>query len=234
MHAFYEDRPAEINQQFVVAKRASVEVRVNPTKDQVARLAWEAEVDRVEITQSGVVNVDGGPEAWKLNARGETTTNGIAAALQLLIDNPKQSELLRQEPERMMTFVNEALRLESPVQGLFRVVMEDTTIHNITVPKGSRIMLRYAAANRDPNKYANPDTLDICRKNSGTQVGFGAGIHHCLGASLAREEMIQTFSILLTRLNNIRYIENANSFHHHPSMILRGLSELHIQFDKSG
>lgn len=69
MHAFYEDRPAEINQQFVVAKRASVEVRVNPTKDQVARLAWEAEVDRVEITQSGVVNVDGGPEAWKLNAR---------------------------------------------------------------------------------------------------------------------------------------------------------------------
>ena len=166
-----------------------------------------------------------------LVAGNETTTNGIAAGVQLLLDNPAQQEILRREPDRMMVFANEALRLESPVQGLFRVVMADTEIDGIKVPKGSRIMLRYAAANRDPAKYEHPNDVDVCRKNAGTHVGFGAGIHHCLGANLAREEMTQAFTLLLERIDNLRYAESSPELEHHPSLILRGLKSLPITFD---
>lgn len=168
-----------------------------------------------------------------LVAGNETTTNGIAAGVQLLIDNPDQQRALRDNPDRMYTFVNEALRLESPVQGLFRMVTADTEIAGIPVPAGSRIMLRYAAANRDGKKYAQPDSVDIFRTNAGTQVGFGAGIHHCLGANLAREEMFQSFSILLERVEGLAYTPDANTFEHHPSMILRGLKALHVTFTKA-
>ncbi len=166
-----------------------------------------------------------------LVAGNETTTNGIAAGIQLLIDNPEQQAQLRAEPDRMLVFVNEVLRLESPVQGLFRITLEDTEIAGQAVPEGSRIMLRYAAANRDGAKYERPDELDVCRRNAGTHVGFGAGIHHCLGANLAREEMVQAFTILLERLSSLRYQPDRNDFSHHPSMILRGLKALHIEFD---
>jgi cytochrome P450 len=167
-----------------------------------------------------------------LVASNETTTNGIAAGIQLLAENPKQQTLLRDNPNRMYTFVNETLRLESPVQGLFRVVKVDTEVNGIKVPQGSRIMLRYAAANRDAQKYQDPYELDVFRANAGTQVGFGAGIHHCIGANLAREEMFQSFTELLRRTRNIRLKPGMNDFSHHPSLILRGLKTLHIEFDR--
>ncbi len=165
-----------------------------------------------------------------LVAGNETTTNGIAAGVQLLIENPDQQDLLRADPSRMMTFANEVLRLESPVQGLFRVVMEDVEFAGHKLKAGSRIMLRYAAANRDGKKYANPNQLDVCRKNSGTQVGFGAGIHHCLGANLAREEMVQTFTLLLKRTRQLEFASAEPNLSHHPSLVLRGLEALHVSF----
>lgn len=167
-----------------------------------------------------------------LVAGNETTTNGIAGGIQLLIQYPQQQALLRAHPERMYTFVNEALRLESPVQGLFRITTEDTEIAGHKVARGSRIMLRYAAANRDAEKFAEPDKLDIFRANAGTQLGFGAGIHHCLGANLAREEMYQAFTRLLARTSDLRLVPDRNDFSHHPSLILRGLKALHVEFDR--
>lgn len=165
-----------------------------------------------------------------LVAGNETTTNGIAAGLQLLAENPQEQLRLRDHPERMLAFVNEVLRLESPVQGLFRVVRKDTELAGQHIPKGSRIMLRYAAANRDPQKYDAPNTLDIFRNNSGTQVGFGAGIHHCIGANLAREEMYQAFSCLLKNCSSLR-LKKGVALQHHPSMVLRGLRELPLEFE---
>ena len=166
-----------------------------------------------------------------LVAGNETTTNGIAAGIQMLIGNPQQQALLRAHPERCMTFANEVLRLESPVQGLFRIVRTPTEIGGVALPAGARIMLRFAAANRDPGKYECPDELDVTRHNAGTHVGFGAGIHHCIGANLAREEMTQAFRLLLARVENLAFLPGANDFTHHPSMILRGLKQLHVSFD---
>ncbi len=165
-----------------------------------------------------------------LVAGNETTTNGIAAGIALLIDHPAQQALLRADPARCMVFANEVLRLESPVQGLFRVVRADTEISGVKMPKGSRVMMRFAAANRDPAKYDDADKLDVLRHNAGTHVGFGAGIHHCIGANLAREEMTQAFRLLLERCQDLAYVPGANDFSHHPSMILRGLKKLHVSF----
>ena len=165
-----------------------------------------------------------------LVAGNETTTNGIAAGVQLLVDNPDQQAILRREPERVRVFINEVLRLEAPVQGLFRVVMADTELNGVKIPKGSRVMLRFAAANRDEARFQRPDALDVTRHNAGSNVAFGAGIHHCIGANLAREEMVQTFALLLQRTTNLAYAEGRNDFKHHPSMILCGLKHLHIKF----
>lgn len=165
-----------------------------------------------------------------LVAGNETTTNGIAAGVRMLIEHPDQADNLRAADDLNLTrvFVNEVLRLESPVQGLFRVVTRDVELAGVMLTAGSRIMLRFAAANRDSDKYANPDELDLTRKNAGTHLAFGAGIHHCIGANLAREEMTLTFHTLLRRSKTLAFAPGRNDFEHHPSLILRGLKSLHV------
>jgi cytochrome P450 len=171
-----------------------------------------------------------------LVAGNETTTNGLAAGVQMLIENPDQLAVLVEDDDadcrRARTFANEVLRLEAPVQGLFRIVMKDVELAGVNVPKGSRIMVRFAAANRDPDQFDDPDRLDVCRHNTGTHLAFGAGIHHCIGANLAREEMTQAFHILARRARNFAFVPDTNDFRHHPSIVLRGLKSLRITFDK--
>jgi cytochrome P450 len=170
-----------------------------------------------------------------LVAGNETTTNAIAAGVQLLVENPDQARLLAADPDpnRIRVFANEVLRLEAPAQGLFRVVTRDVEIGGVHLPAGARIMLRFAAANRDPAKYDHPDTLDVTRHNAGTHLAFGAGIHHCIGANLAREELVETFAALLRRARNFAFEEGRNDFAHHPSLILRGLKRLYVTFERA-
>ncbi len=165
-----------------------------------------------------------------LVAGNETTTNGIAAGVRLLAEQPALLRAIKRQPDRALGFVNEVLRLESPVQGLFRVVRKDTEFGGVHLPKGARIMLRFAAANRDGRKYASPEQIDLHRANAGTHVAFGAGIHHCIGAGLARLEMRQAFTALAQRLRHLALAPD-NDFTHHPSMILRGLKALRVTFE---
>ncbi len=165
-----------------------------------------------------------------LVAGNETTTNGIAAGVRLLAEQPTLLRAIKRQPNRALGFVNEVLRLESPVQGLFRVVRKDTELGGVHLPKGARIMLRFAAANRDGRKYASPEQIDLHRSNAGTHVAFGAGIHHCIGAGLARLEMRQAFTALAQRLRHLALAPD-NDFTHHPSMILRGLKALRVTFE---
>ena len=167
-----------------------------------------------------------------LVAGNETTTNGIAAGVRLLAEQPTLLRAIRRQPSVALIFVNEVLRLESPVQGLFRVVRKDTELGGVHLPKGARIMLRFAAANRDGRKYANPERIDLHRANAGTHVAFGAGIHHCIGAGLARLEMREAFTALAQRLRRLELAPD-NDFAHHPSMILRGLQVLRVTFERA-
>jgi cytochrome P450 len=167
-----------------------------------------------------------------LNGGNQTTTSSLAVGLKLLIENPDQMAQLRADPSLMGNFVEEVLRLETPVQSLFRVVTEDTTLGGVNIPKGAMMVLLYGSANRDEDKFDDEAKFDVCRRNAGAHLAFGAGTHFCPGAMLARQEMISAFTALLARLDNIQFTEGKNSFEFPPSLVHRNLKDLHVTFDR--
>ncbi len=161
----------------------------------------------------------------------ETTTNAISAGVMLLIENPDAWQRLKADPERYMkTFIEEVLRLEGPVQGLFRTATEDIELHGVTIPKGSMINIRYGAANRDERQFDCPERLDLDREKPGRHLAFGSGIHHCLGAPLARRELYWGFKALVDRIEDMHFVPGKNDFTVAPNFALRALKELHIEF----
>jgi cytochrome P450 len=166
-----------------------------------------------------------------LVAGNETTSNLISSAALLLTQNPDQLELVSRDPSLIPNMVEEALRLESPVQGLFRVATRDTELGGVTISRGARLVVLYAAANRDPAQFPDPDRFDVRRENARTHLAFGRGEHFCIGAALARMEAAVAFEILLARLPNLRLAPGSNDLRHVPSFILRGLRELEVEFD---
>lgn len=161
----------------------------------------------------------------------ETTTNALSAGIMLLAQNPDCFTLLKSDPERYLrTFIEEVIRLEGPVQGLQRFTTCDVSFHGVTIPKGSVINVRYAAANRDPSHFPDPDRIDLERKNAATHLGFGSGVHHCLGAPLARRELWWGFTAFLERIEDFRLAPGKNHLRHVPNFYLRCLEELHIEF----
>ncbi|MEM8917729.1 MAG: cytochrome P450 [Pseudomonadota bacterium] len=162
----------------------------------------------------------------------ETTTNALAAGMKLLIENKDVWQKLKSDPEKYMrTFVEEVVRLESPVQSLMRFVLEDTEIAGIAIPAGSVINVRYAAANRDERFFDCPEKIDLERKKAGAHMGFGSGTHHCLGAPLARRELVWGFTAIVDRFEDMWFAEGKNDFAYHPHFLLRSLKELHIEFE---
>jgi cytochrome P450 len=191
--------------------------------------------DLIDARQGGVAPLEV-PELLSilqqfLVAGNETTTNLIASAVMLLIQNPEQLQLVREQPGLISNLVEEALRLESPVQTLFRMAALDTELGGVAIPKGARIAVSYAAANRDPAVFPEPDRFDVQRKNAKEHLAFGRGEHFCIGASLARREAQIAFETLLERTRSWRFAPGRNDFRHTPSFILRGLQALHVQYE---
>ena len=162
----------------------------------------------------------------------ETTTSALGAGMKLLIENPDQEKMLREDPSLIKTFIEEILRLESPVQGLLRIAAEDTELGGVSFPRGSIVMLRYAAGNRDETMFETADRLDVCRKNAVRQLAFGSGVHACPGAPLARQELESAFRQILDRMENFANDGDQPPPEVEPSLLLRGLDRLHITFDK--
>lgn len=125
------------------------------------------------------------------------------------------------------------MRLESSVQGLFRVTTEDTTLGGYDIPKGAKIYLAYGAANRDDEKFPQADRLDVRRKNALRHLAFSHGIHRCIGQMLARKELEIAIRAILTRMTDIALDEAYPHPAHAPSFILRGLTSLRITFTKA-
>ena len=159
----------------------------------------------------------------------ESTAALISSGLLLLIDNPDQEAALRRDPSRIPTFIEEALRLESPVQSNFRRVTRDTVLGGVTIPEGAFVVLRYGAANRDEACFAAAERLDVERKDARRHVAFGFGAHHCPGAMLARQEAISTFQELFRRYQRFELTVPRDALKYHPTFFLRGLEHLPVR-----
>jgi cytochrome P450 len=164
----------------------------------------------------------------------ETTTNALSAGIMLLCERPDVWEKLRSDQEKYLRpFIEEVLRLESPVQGLFRTAARETVLGGVAIPEGSTINVRYAAANRDEAEFECPASIDLDRDKPARHMTFGSGIHHCLGAPLARRELWWGFKAFFDRIEEVHVIPDANDFRHQPNISLRILKELHIGFTKT-
>jgi cytochrome P450 len=161
----------------------------------------------------------------------ETTTNAMSAGIMLLDKNPAVWQKLKKDPDKYLnTFVEEVVRLESPVQGLTRLAKNDVEIDGVSIPKGSVIDIRYGAGNRDPRHFSCPHDVDIERKNAASHLGFSTGTHYCLGAPLARRELYWGFRAFIDRIDSFRVVPEKNNLRHLPNYSLRILKELHIEF----
>jgi 4-methoxybenzoate monooxygenase (O-demethylating) len=137
-----------------------------------------------------------------LTAGVDTTVNGIGAAMYCLARFPAEFERLRADPSLARAAFEEAVRLESPVQTFFRTTTSDVQIGGEPVGEGRKVLMFLGAANRDPRRWERPDEYDITRRNAG-HVGFGAGIHGCVGAVLAWLEGEVVLSALARKVASI-------------------------------
>jgi cytochrome P450 len=160
----------------------------------------------------------------------ETTTFAMTSAMWIMLREPGLYERLRAEPARVPDFVEEVLRLESPTQGLWRAVAEDTEVNGVKIPSGSTVHLRYAAGNRDERMFECPAEIRLDRPNSGRHLAFTLGEHQCPGADLSRLEQVLTLQEVLHRLPELRLAPGRNDFTHVPMFTMRALKELHLEF----
>ena len=160
----------------------------------------------------------------------ETTTNALSAGIMLLGRNKDVWHKLRSDPEKYLrTFCDEVVRLESPAQAMLRTVKHDVEIHGVKIPKGAQVDLRFAAGNRDPRQFAEPDQIDLERKNAGAHLGFSTGTHYCLGAPLARRELYWGFKAFIDHVEDFE-LSAENDLRHQPNYSLRILKALHIDY----
>ncbi len=170
------------------------------------------------------------------SAGGETTARLITMSLRRLGDDPDLQQRLRDEPDLISTFIEEQLRIESPLKGSFRLARVATTVGGIDLPPGTTVFLMPDAANRDPRQFDDPGEFRLDRANGRMHLGFGHGIHSCAGAPLARAETKVTIQRFLDRTAEIRISEahhgpaDARRYVYDPTYMLRGLKELHLEF----
>ena len=165
-----------------------------------------------------------------LVAGNETTRNLIGNGMLALLRNPDQLKYLREHPELLDSAVDELLRYDSPVQLNGRAALEDVELGGKLIRAGEVVISLVGAANRDPEVFANPDLLDIGRREK-SHLSFGRGIHYCLGAPLALLEARIAFASMLKRFTSIRL---ALEPRHQQGVVLRGVEQLWIEVTRPG
>jgi cytochrome P450 len=206
--------------------------RRRPRNDALTRLAQATYPDGSVPEVTSVVRT-----ATFLFAAGqETTARLLAAALKHLAEHPELEDELRADRQRIPGFIEEALRVESPVKADFRLARRTTTVSGVDVPAGTPVMLLNGAANRDPERFECPHEFRVDRPNASAHIAFGRGVHSCPGGPLARAEARVSLERILDRMRDIRLSEEhhgppgARRFSYEPTWILRGLTSLHLEF----
>ncbi|MBS0408585.1 MAG: cytochrome P450 [Proteobacteria bacterium] len=206
------------------------EKRANPTEDIISDLVHadlSEEGDPRKMDYSELLSI----LQQLLVAGNETTAHSLTAGLYYLISNPDQLARVKADPDLIPGFVEETLRYLTPTNNMWRVATRDAEIGGFPVKAGEMILVRYGSGNRDDAHFPDANRFDVARDNARSHLAFGAGIHTCIGASLARKEMVTAFPILLDRLKNLRFQDGRNTFRYSPNILLRGVLELHLAFD---
>ena len=201
------------------------EHRDHPQDDLVSRLI-EAEEEGDKLTEDEMIVT----LRLLLVAGNETTTNLIGNGLKALLEHPEQLELLRRQPELIDNAIEELLRYDSPVQVDGRTTLDEFEMDRHRLKPGRAISLLIGGANRDPEEFSDPEMLDITREDAGN-ISFGRGIHHCLGAPLARLEGKIAFEALLERFGDIQL--GTRTPEYKPNIVLRGLRHLDIRVERA-
>jgi cytochrome P450 len=169
----------------------------------------------------------------------ETTARLLAACLKHLAEHPELQDTLREHPDMVPDFIEEALRFESPVKTDFRLARRATTIAGVDIAAGTPVMLLNGAANRDPRRFECPAEFRIDRPNAQAHLAFGRGVHSCPGGPLARAEGRVSIERIVDRMRDIRISEEhhgppgARHFRYEPTWVLRGLNKVHLEFTPS-
>ena len=170
----------------------------------------------------------------------ETTVRLLSFALRMLGEREDLQKRLRDERDRIPNFIDETLRLESPLRGQFRLARRRVRVGAVEVPPGGNVLLLPGAANRDPREFPDPDAFDVERPNARRHLAFGHGTHLCAGASLARAEGRVTVNRLFDRTSDLAISESVHGsadsrkYDYLPTYLFRGLVSLHLELSPKG
>ena len=195
-------------------------------QDNLTSALLQAESEGSTLSEDELI----GMVALLLSAGHETTVNLIGNGVLALLNNPVELNRLRNKPELMKPAVEELVRYTPPV--LFatsRYAREDLAIAGTQIPQGELVLAAIGSANHDPSRFEYPETLMLDRPNN-KHLGFGSGIHYCLGAPLARMESSIAFQVLFERLPNLQLAAAPEQLRWNSSLILRGLKSLPVRF----
>jgi cytochrome P450 len=197
--------------------------KVHPTDDLLSDIA-NAVIDGEELTDDEQL----GMLTQFLVAGNETTTKLITNIVRHLAETPQLQERIRADRRLVEPLVEEMLRIEAPVGGLFRQTKVDVEINGVPIPAGQHLWLLFASANRDECRFVDPDAVDVERSNVKEHLAFGNGEHFCPGAGLARAEARIATEVILEHLADLR-LAAGNDFRYGDSFVLRGLERLVVQ-----
>ncbi|MGY1689019.1 cytochrome P450 [Geodermatophilus sp. SYSU D01105] len=194
--------------------------RAHLGEDLVSHLVSVRDADGDALTEDELVTTC----ILLLNAGHEATVNVTGNGLLALLRSPDQLARLRADRSLLPTAIEELMRFDSPLQLFERTATADVGIGGVTVPEGQKIAALLGSANRDPAVFPDPDTLDVGRTDN-PQISFGAGVHFCIGAPLARVELQASFGALLARTSRL---ELGGEPVRRPEFVIRGLSDLPV------
>ena len=196
------------------------ERRRHPADDLIGRLvALEGQkLDKSELVSTCVTLFVAGHE---------TTTNLLGNGLVALLRHPAEMARLRATPALMESAIEEMLRYEAPVHRSWRIATEEVVLHDVLIRQGEMVLMMIGAAHRDPTVFPEPDRFDIGRLQN-RHMGFGLGIHFCLGAPLARMEVSEGLHALLAQFATIKLIEEP-PLHWRNDVALRGVEQLPVE-----
>jgi cytochrome P450 len=204
-------------------------IRAEPCDSLISRLICTPTNDGSFLTDAEICSI-----VTTLNVGGnETTTNGLGNMFWLCFRDPDLQQRLRSNRSLIERFVEETLRLETPVSAMPRWVVTDTRLGDTEIPAGSAVFLNFLGANHDPSKFECPHLVNLERIGARNHMAFGMGPHYCLGAVLSRAELKIAMNRILDRLENIK-VDSETSIRHQHKIIVRGLISLPIVFHKAG